>query len=119
MSRWNTTMTDRIRLRNLGVFERALFLSNQHAPFNVVSILRLEHAPVPKMIQHVLGVLQSRHPLFQACIRDGKFVRLSNPSLPFEIIEGQGEANWLGRVEQEMNTRLDTERGLIRGSYVY
>ena len=118
-ARSNTSITGGIVLRNLGIFERALFLSDRHAPFNVISILRLEHAPVPEIVQHALGVLQKRHPLLQACIKEGKFVRLSNPSLNFKITEQQGDINWLEVVEHEMNTRLNPESGLFRGSYIY
>jgi NRPS condensation-like uncharacterized protein len=112
-------MTDGIILRKLGTFERALFLSDQHAPFNVVSVLRLEQAPAPEIVQHALGLLQKRHPLLQACIQAKKYVRLSDPSLSFKITELQGDISWLEIVEQEMNTRLNSERGLFRGSYIY
>src|SRR5687767_10811237 len=115
MSRSNTTITDGVVLRNLGIFERALWLSDQHAPFNVVSILRLEHPPVPEIVQHALSLLQKRHPLLQACIQEKKYVRLSGPALPFKISEQQGDINWLEVVEHEMNTRLNPESGLFRG----
>ncbi len=87
--------------------------------FNVVSVLRLEHAPVPNMIQDALGLLQKRHPLLQACIKDGKYARLFHPPLPFQITEQQGDIDWLNIVEHEMDTRLDPESGLFRGSYIY
>jgi hypothetical protein len=117
--RANTLKIGDTMLRNLGVFERALFLSDQHAPFNVVSVLRLEQAPVPEIIHHTLGLLQNRHPLLQAYIKDGKFVRLSDPTFSFQITEQEGELDWLNIVEHEMNTRLDAETGLFRGSYFY
>jgi NRPS condensation-like uncharacterized protein len=119
VSRSNTTSTGEIILRNLGIFERALWLSDQHAPFNVVSVLRLEHGPVPEIVQHALGLLQKRHPLLQACIREKKYVRLSHPLFSFKITEQQGDTDWLEVVEHEMNTRLNPESGLFRGSYVY
>src|SRR5687768_8059363 len=119
MSRSNTNIPSGVILRKLGIFERALWRSDQHAPFNVVSVLRLEQAPVPKMIQDALGLLQKRHPLLQACIKDGKYVRLFDPSLPFQITEQQRDIDWLNVVEHEMNTRLNPESGLFRGSYIY
>src|SRR5688572_21277915 len=119
MSRSNTTIPDGVTLRKLGIFERALWRSDQHAPFNVVSLLRLEHTPVPQMIQHALDLLQKRHPLLQACIKAGKYVRLFDPPLPFEITEQLGDIDWLNIVEQEMNTRLNPESGLFRGRYIY
>jgi NRPS condensation-like uncharacterized protein len=115
----NTSITDGILLRKLGIFERALWLSDQHAPFNVVSVLRLEPAPASGIIQYALGILQKRHPFLQACIKDGKYMRLSDPSFAFKITEQQGNINWLEVVEHEMNTRLNPESGLFRGSYIY
>ncbi|SRR6266487_1996325 len=106
-------------LRPLGIFERALFLSDQHAPFNVVSVLRLESPPSPRIIKHALDALQTRHPLLQANIKEGKFERFSNPSFPFKVIEKQEEFNWLNIVEQEMNTRLNPTEGLFHGIYIY
>ena len=106
-------------LRALGIFERALSLSDQHTPFNVVSVLRLESPPLPEILQNALAVLQIRHPLLQAGIRAGKFERLANPSFSFEAIENQGEINWIVVVEQEMNTRLNPERELFRATYIY
>jgi len=105
-------------LRTLGIFERALFLSDQHSPFNVVSVLRLEHAPAPGIIQRALDVLQRRHPLLQARIWDGKFERNPDPSVSLRVLEGQ-DINWLDIVEQEMNTRLHPKSGLFRGIYIF
>ena len=115
----STVETGNIKLRNLGVFERALWRSDQHYPFNVVSLLKLEHPPVPEVVQHALGLLQNRHPLLQAGIRGGTFVRLSNPLFSFKLTEHPGDMNWLEVVEHEMNTRLNPESGLFRGSYIY
>jgi len=106
-------------LRTLGTFERALFLSDQHAPFNVVSVLRLEYAPAPIIIQQALSILQNRHPLLRAGIRAVKFEGLPNLLFSFKVIEEQEEINWLDIVEQEMNTRLNLELGLFRGIYIY
>jgi hypothetical protein len=119
MSRSSSTIPGRVVLRELGIFERALWLSDQHAPFNVVSTLRLEHAPAPEMIQHALDLLQKRHPLLQACIKDKKYIRLYDPSPPFQVTEQQGDIDWLKIVEHEMNTRLNPENGLFRGKYIY
>ncbi len=108
-----------VTLRTLGIFERALFLSDQHAPFNVVSVLRLESAPSPEIIQQALSIVQKRHPLMQAGIKNGNFERLSNPSLSFQVIEQPEKVKWLDIVEQEMNTRLNSEHELFRGTYLY
>jgi hypothetical protein len=119
MSRSSTSIPDEVTLRKLGIFERALWLSDQHAPFNVVSVLRLEHAPTPKMIQDAIRLLQKRHPLLQACIKNGKYMRLFDPSLPLQVTKQQEDGDWLNSVEHEMNTRLSPESGLFRGLYIY
>jgi NRPS condensation-like uncharacterized protein len=119
VSRPNTGITEAAILRKLGTFERALFLSDRHSPFNVVTVLRLEHAPVPELIYDALGLLQKRHPLLQAGIRAWQFERLSMPSFSFQVVEKQEETSWLDIVGQEMNTRLNPERGLFRATYVY
>lgn len=103
-------------IRTLGIFERALVLSDQHAPFNVVSVLQLDAPPSPGIIQRGVEILQKRHPLLQAAIRDGKFEPLPIPSFSFKIVEQPG-FNWLDFVRQEMNTRLNPESGLFRGIY--
>ncbi len=106
-------------LRTLGVFERALFLSDRHAPFNVVIELRLEHAPEVKNIQKALSILQRRHPFLQASIKAWKFERLSKPAFSFNEIEAQPNITWLDFAEQEMNTRLNPKSGLFRGIYIF
>lgn len=105
-------------IRPLGIFERALFLSDQHQPFNVVSVLRLESPPPPQTVQRALSFLQQRHPLLRACIKDGAFVNLS-PSSSFYTIESQNDHLWLEIVEQEMNTRLEATDTLFRVNYIY
>jgi NRPS condensation-like uncharacterized protein len=101
-------------LRPLGTFERALFISDQHSPFNVVTVLRLENPPAPQVVESALRALQARHPLLQAGIRHGRFERTS-PSLIFRVTQ----TDWLSLVEQEMNTRLDSENNVFRGMYNY
>jgi hypothetical protein len=119
MSSSSKVVTGDIPLRDLGIFERALWRSDLHAPFNVISILRLECPPSPEIVQSVLKALQGRHPLMRAGIKNAKFVLLSNPLLPFKTIERPDSFNWLGIVEQEMNTRLDPKNGSFRATYVY
>src|SRR5215204_1165591 len=106
-------------IRKLGVFEQALVISDRHAPFNVVSVLQLEHPPAPKIVEHALAILQKRHPLMQAGIKAGGFERLSTQVTSCKAIEQQGDIKWLNSVEQEMNTRLDTTSGLFRAIYFF
>jgi hypothetical protein len=119
MLRSDPTASGEVVLRKLGIFERALWLSDQHAPFNVVSLLRLEQAPAPEIVQDALRLLQRRHPLLGAIIKEGKYLRLSDPSFSFKITQHQGDLNWLEVIEDEMNTRLNPERELFRGNYIY
>jgi NRPS condensation-like uncharacterized protein len=99
-------------LRKLGTFELALFISDQHSPFNVVTVLRLENPPAPQVVESALKALQARHPLLQAGIQNGWFRRTTSP-LNLNVTQ----AGWLTLVEQEMNTRLDSEHNLFRGIY--
>jgi NRPS condensation-like uncharacterized protein len=109
--------TPSMTLRTLGTFEHALFLSDQHAPFNVVTVLRLESPPAPEIIERALQILQKRHPLLRAVIKEGKFERRADTSFSFKVIE-QTDFKWLDGVEQEMNSRLIPERELCRGMYI-
>src|SRR5689334_16660476 len=106
-------------IRELGIFERALVISDRHAPFNVVSVLQLEHPPAPKIVQHALMILQKRHSLMQASINVHRFECLATQPLAFKVVEQQEDLNWLNLVEQEMNTRLDTTSGLFRVVYIF
>jgi hypothetical protein len=106
-------------LRKLGTFERALTLSDRHMPFNVVSVLRMENAPDPDRLGAALGMLQRRHPLLQARIRNYHFEILPEPKLDYEVWERQGGTQWLETVEQEMNTHLEVAAGLFRCVYLY
>jgi NRPS condensation-like uncharacterized protein len=101
-------------LRSLGTFERALFISDQHSPFNVVTVLRLKNPPAPQVVESALRALQARHPLLQAGIRHGRFERTSPPFI-FRVTQ----PDWLSLVEQEMNMRLESEHNLFRGIYNY
>lgn len=110
-------------LRKLGVFERALFISDQHAPFNVVSVLRLEDTPETDVLLAALKILQKRHPLLKGRIqiRDKGlwFEMLPDPTFPFRTLERGGDAMWMSIVEQEMNMRLDPSLGpLFRCTYL-
>ena len=58
-------------LRKLGIFERAMLIANKHAPFNIVSVLRLENAPSPDIVKGALEMLQKRQPFLRARIVDG------------------------------------------------
>jgi hypothetical protein len=111
-------------LRPLGVFERALFISDRHNPFNVVCFLRLENPPEPGILPQALALLQDRHPLLKARIVNHRgrlwFEALEKPFVPFRLLDREGDGSWEARVESEMNTRLDPASGpLFRVVYYY
>jgi NRPS condensation-like uncharacterized protein len=106
-------------LRNPGIFERALILSDKHSPFNVISVLRMENPPEPDAVRAALTMLQRRHPFLSAAIQAGAFVPLSQPGFRFSVLNRHNDSDWLELVEQEMNTRLDVSSELWRGLYLF
>src|SRR5512143_4146835 len=103
-------------LRPLGIFERALHLSDLHAAFNIVAVLELESPPAPAQIQRALAAAQMRHPFLRARIetRDGRacFVQIEDPKLPFTLIETA--TDWLQATDSELNRRMDPAGPLFR-----
>jgi len=111
-------------LRKLGIFEKAMLITNQHAPFNIVSVLRLEAAPSPDVVKSALEKLQKRQPFLSARINDvGKqpvFESLSSAEFPFQVIKRTGADHWREVAEQEMAFRYDHATGpLFRATYIY
>lgn len=107
-------------LRKLGIFERAMLITNQHAPFNVVSVLQMENAPAPASVENALKLLQARQPFLRARIRDGKFESLPDAPLPFRLIERSHAEQWREVAEAEMAHPYDHETGpLFRAAYIY
>jgi NRPS condensation-like uncharacterized protein len=106
-------------LRNIGIFEKAMLIANKHAPFNIVSVLKMEHAPSP-----YLEIIQKRQPFLQARIADARihpfFEQLSSTDFPFTVIERNNKDQWCQIAEQEMVFRFDHNIGpLFRASYLY
>ncbi len=110
-------------LRELGVFEKALLISNRHAPFNVVSVLQMEAAPAPETVRAALTRLQARHPLLRArIVNRGKrsFFEAISAELPFHVIQRSGDESWRQVAEQEMAFAHQAARGpLFRVIYLY
>ncbi len=107
-------------LRKLGIFERAMLITNQHAPFIVVSVLRLENAPSPDVVKAALEKSQKRQPFLRARIVDGGFETLPSLEFPFTTIERTGPDQWRKVAEQEMAFRYDHATGpLFRATYIY
>lgn len=107
-------------LRKLGIFERAMLVTNRHAPFNIVSVLQMENAPAPASVENALKLLQARQPFLHARIRNRHFEALPNAPLPFKTIERTHMDTWRSIAEAEMTHRYDHETGpLFRATYVY
>lgn len=111
-------------MRKLGIFERALLISDRHSPFNVVGVVSLEEPPLPGVLQQALEILQKRHPLLQARIvfsgRRPVFERMPETRLSLSAYDRVGDRQWEQIVEQEMAQRFDASRGpLFRVAYIY
>lgn len=111
-------------LRKLGIFEKAMLIANEHEPFNIVSVLRLENAPPPDIVKEALAVLQQRYPFLRVrIVKSGGqlvFEPLSPMQFPFEVVERSSPELWQDIAMQEMAFRFERNVGpLFRGRYVY
>ena len=110
--------------RELGTLERALVMADEHAPFHIVSVLRLESAPPPQIVRNALKVLQNQHPYLTARLlqEKGKFylVKLIDPGLLFHVLPRWNDSHWKQIAEVEMGNRIDLLNGpLFRCTYLY
>ena len=110
--------------RELGTLERALVIADEHAPFHIVSVLRLESAPSPQIVRNALKVLQNQHPFLTArlLLEKGQYylVRLIDPGLLFHVLPRWNDAHWTQVAEVEMGNRIDLLNGpLFRCTYLY
>lgn len=110
--------------RELGTFERALLVSDRYAPFHIVCVLRLEHAPPAHIVRKALAILQKRHPLLSARLmhEEGRhfFATLVNPPLPFRNLPRWNSDHWRDVVEVELTNRIDAVTGpMFRCTYLY
>jgi len=111
-------------LRKLGTFERAMLISNNHSPFNIVSVLKLKNAPTPEKLEQALGLLQLRHPFLRVRITDMDnqpwFEAIPNPAVPFRWEERQDDQHWVQVAENEMALRFGIRKGpLFNATYLY
>lgn len=111
-------------LRELGTFERALYISDRHSPFNVIGVVQLDHPPSPDILKNALELLQLRHPLLQVRIANAhkrpRFEIMPDIKLPLSIIQRNESNQWEEIVEQEMTKRFDITHGpLFRVSYLH
>lgn len=110
--------------RELGTLERALLIADQHAPFHIVSVLRLENAPSPHILKQSLQILQNRHPFLRSRLLYEKgvyyFAKLVNPALPFYFFPRWNADHWAYITEVELGKRIDALSGpLFRCTYLY
>ncbi len=108
--------------RKLGAFESALTLSDEHAPLNVVAVLRLATGPSPEALRWALDALRRRHPLLRARItkRGGGYVfdRGRGDAVALRLAERDGSRAWVREVEAELGERIDLARAPIRCVYL-
>jgi hypothetical protein len=110
--------------RELGAFERALWISDRHSPFHVVCVLRLEGAPPPDVVRKSLAFLQKRHPFLSSRLVHTKgrhyFTSLREPPLPFRSISRWNDEHWKLVAETELASRIDALTGpMFRCAYLY
>jgi hypothetical protein len=111
-------------LRYIGIFEKAMLIANKHAPFNIISVLKMENAPSPDLVKGALEIIQKRQPFLLAYIVDERkrpfFEKLSSTDFPFTVIERNNKDQWCQIAEQEMVFRFDHNVGpLFRATYLY
>src|SRR5262245_23674605 len=110
--------------RELGTLERALLITDQHAPFHIVSALCLENAPLPHVLKQSLQILQNRHIFLRSRLLHEKgkyyFAKLVEPTLPFYFLPRWNAQHWIYVAEAELARRIDASTGpLFRCTYLY
>ena len=110
--------------RELGTFERALMIADEHAPCHRVSVLRLEGAPPSQIVRNALKVLQDHHPFLSVSllVEQGHsyFINLVDPVLPFHVLPRWNDSHWVDIAEVELGNRINTSMGpLFRCTYLY
>ena len=110
--------------RKLEGFEEAMRITDEVAPFSVVSVLRLEGSLSVPALRAALDALQQRHPLLRARIlSEGKgyayHFDVAVP-IPLDVSTRANRDSWIGAVEEELDRRLDVTVGpLIRCRYLF
>lgn len=105
--------------RELSSFEKAIILTNDYAPLNVVSVLQLSELPKPEVLNEAFQTLQKRHPLLRAHVsryRSRDYFEIGDPG-EFKITfqDRKDESHYLNAVEDELNQPIRVSyRPLIR-----
>jgi NRPS condensation-like uncharacterized protein len=111
-------------LRRLGVFERALLISDRYSPFNVVIVLLLKDPPAPEIVRQALRTLQARHPILSTRIVQSQkrpsFESIGIEDPPFTAPVRANAEQWIEIAEKEMGKRFDQSSGpLYRSIYLH
>ena len=111
-------------LRALGSFERALLVQDRHGPFHIVAVVQLGGAPGPDVLRAALKLLQQRHALLAARVRQAKgrpyFEAIPDPPVPMSVLARQDDEAWRAVAESELGRPIDTDRGpLFRCTYLF
>ncbi len=109
--------------RKLGAFETALTLSDQHAPLNVVAVLRLAAGPSPEVLRLALDALRRRHALLRTRIAgsDGCYLfdrRHQDAVIALRLAGRASSKAWIREAEAELGERLTAADGTMRCTYV-
>lgn len=110
--------------REMGAFERALILTDRHAPFHITNILCLENPPSPHILRHAIKVLQNHHPFLSSRIllENGKYYLeyVADPPVPVHVLPRWNNEHWVQVTEVELANRFDKFAGpLFRCIYLY
>jgi len=110
-------------VRELGAFERALTRSGLYAPFNVVSVARIEGRLAPETLRAALEHVQRRHAFLRVRIQPARgrffFADAGSVEIPLEIIPRRRDDEWLAVVEAEFSRPIDSAEGpLLRCSFL-
>jgi NRPS condensation-like uncharacterized protein len=101
--------------RELGYFESAQALTNEHFPFNAVIVLHITNAPDEETLKEALTYVQARHPLLRVHIRNEKkryfFESEGTPEIPLKVVKRESDDHWQQVVEEELNSFTDFRRG--------
>lgn len=101
--------------RELGNFERAQVITNEHYPFNAVIVLSISSGPSEETLKEVLKQLRHRHPLLGVHVHKEKgryfFVPEGTPGIPLKVVERQNSEHWQQVAEEELNHEIDIFKG--------
>jgi hypothetical protein len=117
------TPVPRLAGRRLAGLEHAMCITEEHIPFHVVAVLRVEGDLPAATVRSALDALQLRHPLLRACIRrDGKgyaFHFDAAGPIPLEAGDRTEGDGWIAVAQEESHRPLDCAAGpLARGRYL-